>query len=227
MTLTWKLGALVGLVLVAAGWVAHGIANGPPPDVAALLAEARAKASAETAAQYNAARKVDAVRIATLEATADSARRASTQAQASGRKWRATADTAGLRTDAALELLAQRGAETTELAAALATERAARDSGRVADSVAFARKSEEADAQQRRAAILLAGRATDSARIGELTDLSQRLAAGLKRASKRGLDPAVTLSYGVSCTNVTVGGSVRVLGWLRAGVHVDTKDCSR
>jgi len=39
------------------------------------------------------------------------------------------------------------------------------------------------------------------------------------------LDPAVTLSYGVGCQNVTVGGSVRVLGWLRGGVHVESGKC--
>jgi len=227
MRLTPGVLALAAAILIALGWFGHGAFNGPAPDVAELLKEARAKAGAEAVARETAARRADSVQIAGLQRSSDSAasvaRLAKARAAVAGRQ----RDSAELRTDAALELLAGAGLTVDSVRSALVRERAATRRKEEADSIAYAAKQTEADSLARLGAVLLAGRARDSTRIDELTGLGLRLTKSLARASKRGLDPAATISYGVGCNNVTIGGSVRVLGWLRGGVHVETKECAR
>jgi hypothetical protein len=126
-------------------------------------------------------------------------------------------------TDSALAAAAAAGATVEGVRQALALERAARDSARVADSTAAAT---ELEGEKRRAALVVTERDRLYGRVDSLTNTVTALRDGLKRASKKGLDPAVTLSYGVGCNNLAIGGSVRVLGWLRGGVHVETKACS-
>ena len=104
-----------------------------------------------------------------------------------------------------------------------------REAQRVKDSAHAAEDSTAAHqlrSAQNRVAILTGDRTVDSTRIKELERTVVNLGDGLKKASKRGLDPAVHVSYGPNCGNVAVGGTVRILGWLRGGVHIESKACT-
>jgi len=223
MTVTWKLGAIVAFVLVAAGWILHGIANGPPPNVKDLLRAADSVAGAERLRLEDSVQRERNLADAAHQQTTDSLARAAAGQRARVLVLGRRVDSAQRVTDSVIAELADSVGRGVTLA--LGREREAQ---RVKDSAHAAVDSTAADqlrTAQNRVAILTGDRSTDSTRINELERTVLGLRDGLKRASRKGWDPAVTLSYGVGCQNVTVGGSVRVLGWLRGGVHIESKHC--
>lgn len=218
---------IVGLVAFALGWFGKALLDGPPPDVTATLD--RHDAELEHQEQDEAERRARVQALEVEQARGDSVARETAKALARARQFRARADTAQRRTDAALDLLAQAGIAVDSLATALAAERRLADSARVADSVALAERTAELVSAQNRIAILTGGRAADSTSLGRLQAMNRELAAALKKASRKGLDPAVGLGFDPGCQPAyvprAIGASVRVIGIVRAGVQVDVRDC--